>query len=132
MISAFLYGYKFYDKDIKMKDTKKFVIDKIKKFYPIYIIMIFLFFPWEGFFYFKKFCPELIFKLLLNLTMTQGWYLNNLNYNYAFNSPTWFLSTFMFLMLITIPLCIVLKKLLIIERKFFYDIVIIYFEYNLC
>lgn len=110
MISAFLYGYKFYDKDVQIKDTKKFVIDKIKKFYPIYAIMIFLFFPWDGFFYLKTFFPKFLFKLILCLTMTQSWYPNDLDYSYGFNSPTWFLSTFMFLMIFTIPLCIYFKN----------------------
>lgn len=111
LISGFLYGYKFFDEEISYKDVKKFMLGKIKKLYPIYLLMIFLFLPWGGLTHLKTCLTEFLVKFLLCISMTQSFAIN-LNYSYAFNSPTWFISTFMFLMLVTIPLCIIYKKII--------------------
>ncbi|MBR3116692.1 MAG: acyltransferase [Bacilli bacterium] len=110
MVSAFLYGYKFYDKKIKLSDTKSFIVNKIKKIYPLYFIMIILFLPWEGFLHLGGDAVTFFTKLFLQLTMTQCFAVN-LDYTYSFNAPAWFISTFMFFMLLTIPFCILLKKI---------------------
>lgn len=111
LISGFLYGYKFFDKKMSFKDIKEFMLGKIKKLYPIYLLMIILFLPWGGLTHLKTCFTEFIVKFILCITMTQSFAVN-LNYSYAFNSPTWFISTFMFLMLLTIPLCIAYKKII--------------------
>ncbi len=117
ILSGFLYSYISCKKAIspEVKDIKVFVTKKISKFYPLYILTtlfaaIFSDLVW----YLKNLNIEELVRslcqLLQNLLLIQSWFPSDKGY-FSYNSVGWFLSTIMFLYIITIPVFILLKKM---------------------
>lgn len=112
ILSGFLNGYIYLNKyKVNLKEIYSFTIKRIKKFYLLHVVMLFVSISYSGVFNYSKaseFVPFLK-KLLANLTLTQSW-INNKDIYFSFNGVTWFLSTYLFLTLITIPLLFIIKK----------------------
>lgn len=112
MISGFLYGYQYYrDSNLKISSTIRFFVSKLFKVYPLYFLMTLLMFPFSEVFRVGR-EPVLSYvfkKIFYNLFLIQSFHFDR-KINYAFTGVGWFLSTFMFLMLLTIPLICLLKK----------------------
>lgn len=126
MISGFLNGNKLFKENLKLNNTIDFTLKKIVKIYPLYLITLLLMLPFSGIITTNHFNNDLyifIKKLIYNLTMTQS-FANDLKISYAFTGVAWFLSDFMFLMLITIPIILLLRKL-ISKKKHAYILLII-------
>lgn len=112
MISGFLNGYKYYNLDVNIKDTLKFTIQKFLKFYFLYFIMTILMIPFSGLFMIGRDADLAVVlkKIFYNLFLVQSFSFDR-TVNYALTGVGWFLSTFMFLVFITIPLISLLKKI---------------------
>lgn len=128
MISGFLYGFKLFPKkNIKCSDTTRFTIKKILKIYPLYITTLLLMIPFsgiitnnsinQGFWDFLK-------SFIYNITLIQS-FASNVNISYAFNGVSWFLSSYIFLMLITIPLLLLLKKFIKNKKQAIFFLMVI-------
>ena len=62
-------------------------------------------------------------KLFCNLLLIQSW-INKPDYYFSFNGVTWYLSTYLFLTFITIPILLLLKKINKTQRRNAYLILI--------
>ena len=114
MISGFLYGYKLYSKNIKLNETSDFSLKKITKIYPLYLITLIIMLPFSGIFNINSVGQDLFLWIkifLYNITLTQSFAFDT-KISYAFNGVSWFLSDFIFFMIVTIPIMIILKKLI--------------------
>ena len=114
MVSGFLYGYKLYsEKNLSINETSDFSIKKILKIYPLYLVTLIAMFPFSGIFNFGL--NENLFMwiktFIYNITLMQSWAFNP-KISYAFNGVSWFLSDFIFFIIMTIPIMILLKKLI--------------------
>ena len=112
MISGFLYGYQYYQQsNLNISSTLRFFVSKLLKVYPLYFLMTFLMFPFSEVFYVRRgaMIPYVIKKIFYNLFLIQSFHFDR-KINYAFTGVGWFLSTFMFLTLLTIPIIWLLKK----------------------
>ena len=112
ILSGYLNGYIYLDKyKLNIKEIFNFTINRFKKFYPIHIFMLFVSLTYSDVFNYNKFSEFFLFfkKLLTNLTLTQSW-INNKDFYFGFNGVTWFLSVYLFLTIITIPLLYLIKK----------------------
>ena len=99
ILSGFLNGYLYINKsELSFKSMLQFTKKRIKKIYPIYLLMIFLSLPLTGVFNYVKISDIIFFfkNLLINLLFLQSWF-NNSNIYYGFNGVTWFLKTYMYL-----------------------------------
>lgn len=108
LLSGFVSGYSSYNKDILCsgKEVLKYMINKLKKLYPLYFITTIFTISYSG-------IPSLVAshsffdvvpimkQLLKNLLLIQSWFPTNY---FSFNGVGWFLSTIMFLYLLNIPL----------------------------
>lgn len=112
ILSGFLNGYIYVKKDFKIKEVFKFTINRIKKFYPLHIIMLLASLVITGVFNYTT--PDQFFsfikKLISNIFLIQSW-VNNQQYYFGFNGVTWFLSTYIFLTFLTIPIMMILKQI---------------------
>ena len=115
MISGFLYGYQYLlDKKLEIKQTLKFFAKKVLKFYPLYLLCLIAMIPFTCIVVGLPEASELhetINSLLLNVSLLQSWTLDR-NISYAFTGVGWFMSTFVFLILITVPIIVGINKLL--------------------
>ncbi len=112
IISGFLTGLIYINKDIKIKDSIDFSLKRIKKLYPLHLFMLFFMLTKTNLFNITSFTMvfEFLKKLFCNVLLIQSW-INDSAYYFSFNGVTWFLSTYLFLSLITIPTMILLKKM---------------------
>ena len=108
ILSGFASGYSSYDKnvDFSVKASLEYLWKKLKKFYPLYIVMMLLSCLYQG-------IPEMIIygdigglkymaKLFMRFAlMLQSWFPD---VYFMFNGVGWFLSTIMFLYLFNVPL----------------------------
>ena len=111
IISGFLTGYIYINKDLKLKESISFSLKRVKKLYPLHLFMLFFVLSNAGLFNVTSFNVffELLKRLLCNLFLIQSW-INDSTYYFSFNGVTWFFSVYLFLSLITIPIMIELKK----------------------
>ncbi|MBR2603802.1 MAG: acyltransferase [Bacilli bacterium] len=113
ILSGFLNGYMYnskYDK-ITIKNIIDFVYKRIKKLYPLHIITLLIaigMYPPFNEFIFHQI--EYIKIFLMNLFLIQTW-VNDSNYYFSFNGVSWFLSTYLFLTIITVPILYVIGKI---------------------
>ncbi len=128
MISGFLNGYKLYQEKQNISDTSNFSIKKILKIYPLYFVTLLAMIPFSGFFNIHGFNNDLFMwlkKFIFNITLTQAWTLNT-DISYAFDGVAWFLSVFVFLMIITIPLMIFLKKIIKNKKDCIFYLILVF------
>lgn len=114
ILSGFLNGYIYknkYDK-ISIKEMIKFTKKRMKKFYPLHLVMLLICIPFSGIFSYTCASDFLDFfkRLFCNVTLIQS-YINDRKYYFSFNGVTWFLSAYLFLAVITIPLLCLINKL---------------------
>ena len=111
ILSGFLNGYIYVNKNYKIKESFKFTINRIKKFWPLHILLLIIMIAISGIFSSTSFSELLIYikKIFCNALLIQSW-INDKSYYFSFNGATWFLSTYMFLCLTTIPIIYLLKK----------------------
>lgn len=114
IISGFLNGMIYNDRfnTIRIKEILSFVKKKMKTVYQIHLMMFLLTIPLTGVFNYNKFNQFYYWckRAICNLSLTQSW-INNKEYYFGFNGVSWFLSTFLFLLTITIPAIVVLNKI---------------------
>lgn len=125
IISGYLNGITYFKKynSFNFKLTFNFVKRKLQKIYPIHLIMFFVTVPLTGVFSYTS-ITQLYYwvkRAICNLTLTQSW-INNQEYYFGFNGVTWYLSTYLFLIMITIPCLILIKK---ISQKSYSNIILI-------
>ena len=112
ILSGFLNGYIYknkYDK-IKLKDIISFTWKRIKKFYPLHILMILVTISYSNLFNFSNLIEFINFikRLIKNILLIQSWW----PYDYfSFNGVTWYLSAYVFLTFLTIPLLYIINKI---------------------
>lgn len=116
MNSAFLYGYKLSGRKMAYSDTLGIIRKKIRKIYPLYLLMILLWLPYCGLLSLGVNLKQTLIKLILCATMTQSLAVN-LDYTYSFNPASWFVSTLMILMLLVVPLNNFINKHLSTTKK---------------
>lgn len=113
ILSGFLNGYIYKGKfeKINKKEIFEFSKKRIVKFYPLHIIMFFICISFSGVFNYTKLADFILFikKSICNLLLIQSW-INDQSYYFSFNGVTWFLSTYLFLTLTTIPFLIFLNR----------------------
>lgn len=114
ILSGFLNGYLYcmsYDK-VTFKNLKDFVFKRLKKIYPLHITMLIASIGLSNVFNYKTSAEfiEFIKRLFANLFLVQS-YINDQSYYFSFNGVTWFLSTYLFLTIISIPLLVLIKKI---------------------
>lgn len=125
ILSGFLNGFIYINKDLSIKQSFDFVKKRIKKFYPLHFIMILIAIIISGVFNFSNIeqVQDFFKKLFCNLLLIQSW-INKPDYYFSFNGVTWYLSTYLFLTFITIPILLLLKKINKTQRRNAYLILI--------
>ena len=112
ILSGFLNGYLYNDKysKISIKEMFSFTLKRIKKFYPLHIIMLIVTISYSNIFNFTSFESVINWSksLIKNILLIQSWW----PYGYfSFNGVTWFLSSYLFLSLVTIPIMYLIRKM---------------------
>ena len=111
MLSGFLYG--FYRNNYQLKDFYLFIKKKILKIWPLYLLSIIMIIPLTGIFQtdfsFQALWPWCT-KLFLNVFMLQSW-IPNFGVVYSFNYVGWFISVYIFLILLTLPILTIIQKI---------------------
>lgn len=110
VLSGFLMAYNYWDKfDKKLtgKETWKFIVNKVKKFYPLLILTILLKAPITLYKYYLEvgginleYFGVTISRLIPSIFLFQS-YIPNENYYYAFNGVAWFLDVIVLCYLLT-------------------------------
>lgn len=114
-LSGFLYGYRYFNQEtFNWRFYKEFCKKRFFKFWPLHIVTLLCIVPFSQIFIFNEWGENLknwIIKFLFNLSLTHTW-INNSDIYYSFNGVSWFLSVMVFLTLVTIPILVLLKKLI--------------------
>lgn len=112
ILSGFLNGYIYIKKDYKLSEVFKFTLNRIKKFYPLHILLLITSIVMTNVFNYTTWAQILAFtkKLICNIFLIQSW-VNDNSYYFGFNGVTWFLSTYIFLTILTIPILTLLKRI---------------------
>jgi len=115
LLSGFLAGYGSIGHEIKcnLSTTLIYVSKKLKKFYPLYIITTAITLLYCGLkTYLLAGNHEMVFALLSqlakNILLIQAWFPTGY---FSFNSPSWFLSTMLFLYACKTPLICLCNKI---------------------
>lgn len=108
ILSGVVTGYSVYDKEVvfSVGATKQYFLKKIKKVYPLYFITTIFAVAYSGLPAYIANCDyqsamTTFSQLVKNLLLLQSWFPSGY---YAFNGVGWFLSTIMFLYLLSVPL----------------------------
>lgn len=102
VLSGFLMMYSYYDRDLSysLKDSITFSANKIKRLYPLHIIMMvlpMLFSLREIICEFtRKKLLDFIIQIVLNVTLLQAW-VPVTEFYFSLNGVAWYLSTCMFI-----------------------------------
>lgn len=113
VLSGYLNAYMYLNKyKLNLKEIFNFTVKRIKKFYLLHIFMLLISVIYTGVFNYSKVSEFVLFfkKLLTNITLTQSW-VSDKGFYFGFNGATWFLSTYLFLTIITIPLLHIIKRI---------------------
>lgn len=106
MLSGYLLMYHHQNDELDFK----YIIRKIKKFYPLHLITLII----AAYLFYKDQLLSLniptIVYLICNLLLVQSWLPTELSY-FAFNSVSWYLSLMVFFVLASVPLVKLLRKL---------------------
>ena len=115
LLSGFLAGYACITQNIScnFRESLQYVLKKVKKFYPLYIITTAITLLYSGL---KTYiligdwsaAGALLIQLLKNIFLIQSWFPDGY---FSFNSPSWFLSTMMLLYLCKTPFAYGIHKL---------------------
>lgn len=119
VLSGFLTGYIYKNKMIEcsFKSSRIFLINKLKKFYPLHILALVLFVSLQLLYLLKNYgintdmILDTLVKAGLNALFLQvyipvdGWYMNNIN------GVSWFLSTIVFCYLFSLSGLYIIKKI---------------------
>lgn len=108
IMSGFTMAYSLNKKDfiLSRKTLKQFYLNKIVKFYPLYLVTFFASIPIMHFLNVKF----NFLNVIVNLSLLQSYYPNN-NEVFMFNGLSWFVADIMFFYLVTPFIFILLKKL---------------------
>lgn len=95
VLSGFLAGFwhEKFEVPLKISSWKKYIIGKLKKIYPFFLVTMILTLPYGR--------SDGILQLFLNLFLVQSWRPEGY---FSYNGVTWFLSTIFFLYVITVPI----------------------------
>jgi peptidoglycan/LPS O-acetylase OafA/YrhL len=114
ILSGFLNGYIYKNKYSKFSfiEIIKFIKKRIKRMYPLHIVMFLVCISLSGIFSFTNINELILFikKAICNLLFIQSW-INNEKFYFSFNGVTWFLSVYFFLTLLTIPMLVLIDKI---------------------
>lgn len=125
ILSGFLSGLLYINRDFNIRKTLEFTKKRIKRLYPLHILMLL----------FSSVCLLLFNPISMrqigqfnkmfscNLLLIHSW-INNPDYYFSFNGVSWFLGTYLFLSLVTIPILLLLKKINNSKRGNLYLIII--------
>lgn len=117
ILSGFLNGYVYIKKDFKITDMVKFTKKRIMKFYPLHLLMLFIAIPLSNAFNLTTIEEgiEFIKRFLSNLFLVQS-YINDKTFYFSFNGATWYLSTYLFLVFVSLPILTIIRK--VNEKRF--------------
>ena len=108
-VSGFLYGLRCREKDLPVKETPGFLLDKLKKIYPVFLLTNLLALPFE---LTVKPVGQAFTELGVTLSLVQAWSPRLAD---MYLGSTWFISSILFLYLMT-PLLVTGFKAL--RRRF--------------
>lgn len=115
ILSGFLLAYNYYHRDLRVKNSLRFGIGRIKKFYPLHVITM-LFMAWLVFIDLGNSGTPLpdyaddIGSMILNLLLLQSWMMDP-NIYWGYNGVSWFLSSLFFSYLMFIIFIKISKKI---------------------
>lgn len=89
ILSGFLNGYIYVNKNYKIKESFKFTINRIKKFWPLHILLLIIMIAISDIFSSTSFSELLIYikKIFCNALLIQSW-INDKSYYFSFNGAT--------------------------------------------
>lgn len=102
-VSGFLYGLRFRERDLPVTETWLFFLKKLKKIYPIFLLTNLLALPYE---LIVKPAGTALAELGVTLSLVQAW---SPRLSDLYLGSTWFISTVLFLYLLT-PLLVTCLK----------------------
>lgn len=121
VLSGFLTGFlhEKYEAPLNVSSWKKYIIHKLKKVYPFYLVTMIMTLPYADI------KGGGIPQLILNLLLLQSWRVEGY---FSYNGVAWFLSAILFLYVITVPVMsfqnAILNK---VKKKSFFLICEIFF-----
>lgn len=131
MMSGYLLIYHNYNKSEKLQIIK-YVKRKLIKFYPLHLLTLVLCIPLEMRSYFAQKNTNILIAFPCNLFLIQSW-IPERDVYFSFNEVSWYLSTNMFLVLLS-PFVVWLFKRYIKERSIWKNIFLmssfVLFEYG--
>lgn len=112
VLSGFLNGkiYRTRISRVRLGDMAALTWKRIKRFYPLHFFLLLLLLPGAGIYNAATWGTEKTLRLLTNLTLTQSW-VNDSSFYFGFNGVTWFLSVYIFLTFITLPILSAINKI---------------------
>ena len=121
MLSGFVAAYSMFGREPDFSGTEiaEFMKRKIIKVYPLYIVTTLLSVLTSGFVghilkHDTVVVKSMLFQLVKNTFLVQSWFSDGY---FMFNGVAWYLSTLMFLYLITIPLLCLFRKVREYDEK---------------
>lgn len=131
ILSGFLNGYLYREKydNITIHNIFDFTYKRIKKLYPIHLLMLFIvigiYHPFNNSFselgdYFKH--------LFANMFLIHSW-ISDQSYYFSFNGVSWFLSTYLFLSFVTVPILYLVNRISKKKKSIVYLIILIFILY---
>lgn len=102
-VSGFLYGLRYREQDLTVKETGTFFLDKLRKIYPVFLLTSLLALPFE---LIVKPAGRAFLELGVTLSLLQSWSPALAD---MYLGSTWFISSILFLFLIT-PLLVTCFK----------------------
>lgn len=102
VMSGFLMSYSYFDREVPsgVRESLSFSLKKIRKLYPLHIIMMLAVLPFEVLPIIKDFTFRglsiLLCKIGLNIGLLQDWVPHS-SYYFSLNSVSWYLSACLFI-----------------------------------
>ena len=114
LASGFLIGYNYYKKDVPTtwKESLRYVLVKLKKFWPLHFIAMVMVLILKTQ---DVLSVRTIVNMVLNLSLLQAWSMNSA-VHYSFNGASWFLSALIFCYFLSPVLLKLVKR---IKRSYY-------------
>lgn len=114
MLSGFLYGTKIWSYErLKLKNTISFFIKRVRKLWPLHCLTLLCLIPYSQIFIYNSWDENLVAwlkRFLPNIFLVQSW-IKCGEIIYGFNGVAWYLSSLLFLIAMTVPLMVLIKRL---------------------